>query len=50
MKKYELTQDGMGRDLIKGFLDDDSIIWIPSDPTNSDYQAYLAHVDSEGNK
>lgn len=35
---------------IEGISDDGTIISIPMDPLNSDYQAYLAHVDSEGNK
>ena len=44
--KYEL----MGNGIVKRFNDDETITSIPADETNSDYQTYLAHVDSEGNK
>jgi hypothetical protein len=27
---------------------DDSVTWIPLDPANSDYQAYLAQLENEG--
>jgi hypothetical protein len=35
--------------IIKKTLEDDSELWIPMDPDNTDYQAYLAWV-AEGNE
>jgi len=28
-------------DIIKATLENGSVLWIPTDPTNSDYQRYL---------
>lgn len=39
--KYEIVKDGLGNDCITGTAEDGSVIWIPADPANSDYQAYL---------
>jgi len=38
---YE-TVEIEGQTLIKKTNEDGSVSWIPSDPANSDYQAYLA--------
>jgi hypothetical protein len=32
-------------DYIKKTDDDGSVLWIPTDPANSDYQAYLKHLE-----
>jgi hypothetical protein len=43
--KYEVIQSALsGNDIILRNNDDDTISSIPTDPTNSDYQAYLAYV------
>jgi hypothetical protein len=38
---YEIVTDFYGVDSIKRTDVDGSIWWIPTDPTNSDYQRYL---------
>ena len=44
MIQYEKITVGES-ETIKGTLEDGSIIFIPLDPANSDYQAYLADAD-----
>jgi hypothetical protein len=46
--KYKIVKDGLGQDCITGTTDDGVVLWIPSDPANTDYAAYLAWV-AEGN-
>ena len=43
MIQYELIENEVliGCDIIKATLDNGEVKWIPSDPANSDYQAYL---------
>ena len=45
-KLSDLGEDGILRESIKATLDDNSILSIPLDPANSDYQAYLATLVS----
>jgi hypothetical protein len=45
---YELIETE-GNSVIKATSSDGKISWIPIDPGNSDYQAYLAWV-AEGNE
>ena len=40
---YEEIKSELGF-VIKCTKEDGSILWIPTDPANSDYQAYLAHL------
>jgi hypothetical protein len=39
--KYETYENGAGQEYIKATLEDGSVIFIPNDPANSDYQRYL---------
>jgi hypothetical protein len=43
--KYTIVKDGLGNDCITGETTDGTILWIPSDPANSDYQAYLESLE-----
>ena len=49
MITYEIIEDVLGI-IIKGTLEDGSVIWIPTDPANSDYQAYLNKDNPDWNK
>ena len=40
---YEIIETPMGTTVIKATLPDGYILCIPTDPANSDYQAYLEH-------
>jgi hypothetical protein len=40
MMKYTIKQDLIGTEYIEG-VDGDTVIIIPKDPANSDYQRYL---------
>ncbi len=42
MIKYTIKQDQMGVDYIEA-MDGDTLLIIPVNPSNSDYQAYLEH-------
>ena len=39
--KYETYENGAGQEYIKATLEDGSVIFIPNEPANSDYQRYL---------
>ena len=39
--KYLIVKDGLGNDCITRTDESGSVLWIPADPANSDYQAYL---------
>lgn len=41
MTTYEVIKDEEGLETIKRVNEDGSISFIPTDPANSDYQAYL---------
>jgi hypothetical protein len=45
MKVYELIENQQGT-VVKA-TEDEKITWIPSDPANSDYQAYLAQLEGK---
>ena len=38
---YEIYQNSMGEDYVKAIFEDGREMYIPNDPTNSDYQTYL---------
>ena len=42
MAIYEIVKNSLDQDIIKRTNEDGSVSWIPTDPANSDYQAYLA--------
>ena len=42
---YELFTSETGAEFIKRINDDGSVTFIPIDPANSDYQAYLNPVE-----
>ena len=42
---YEVITDELGQEVIKRTDADGKIWWIPTDPANSDYQAYLNPVE-----
>jgi hypothetical protein len=42
MATYEIVKNSLDQDIIKRTNEDGSVSWIPTDPANSDYQAYLA--------
>jgi hypothetical protein len=41
MFTYEIYKTSLNEDIIKKTDENGSIWWIPTDATNSDYQAYL---------
>ena len=45
---YEEIKSELGF-VIKCTKEDGSILWIPTDPANSDYQAYLTQLAQGGN-
>lgn len=45
MPIYEEINQDMGT-IIKRTDEDGAIWWIPTDPANSDYQAYLASLEN----
>ena len=46
---YTKQTNSLGTESIVRFNEDGTETWIPTDPANSDYQAYLAYV-ANGNK
>jgi len=44
MTKYEIVETTSNNNCIKRTDEDGQIWFIPTDPANSDYQAYLAYV------
>ena len=44
---YEIIENSAGAETIKRTDSDGSVWWIPSDPANSDYQAYLASLEEQ---
>ena len=47
MTQYKKVVTDFGQEFIVCSNADDSETWIPSDPANSDYQAYLETLASE---
>jgi hypothetical protein len=48
-REYTETITPAGVEVIS-YEENGFLVSFMADPANSDYQAYLAHVDSEGNK
>ena len=46
MPIYEIEKNSFGEDIIKRTDEDGTVWWIPLDPANSDYQAYLASLEA----
>jgi hypothetical protein len=46
MKNYEIITNEFSS-ILKATLPDETILWIPLDPANSDYQEYLAQLEAE---
>jgi len=44
---YAAVQSASGSEVIKRTDADGNEAWIPTDPANSDYQAYLASLDAK---
>jgi hypothetical protein len=42
MKTYELLENELGGTLVKA-TEGERVIWIPTDPANSDYAEYLRY-------
>jgi hypothetical protein len=42
MNTYEIVKNAFFSDMIKKTDEDGNECWIPTDPVNPDYQAYLA--------
>ena len=45
MTTYEIKKDLLDNDVLVRSNDDASESWIPMDEANSDYQAYLKHLE-----
>jgi hypothetical protein len=43
---YEVITTEFGKQIIERTDEDGSIWWIPEDPANSDYQAYLLSLET----
>lgn len=43
---YEVISTALGGEVIKRTDADGNEAWIPTDPANSDYQAYLATLEA----
>jgi hypothetical protein len=46
---YEIITSELGNKTIKYTDEQGDVYWIPTDPANSDYQAYLAQLEQETN-
>jgi hypothetical protein len=44
MKNYELIENEEGS-VVKATMPDEKILWIPTDPANSDYAEYLRYTE-----
>ena len=42
--KYEVINDAVLGEILRRNNEDGSVSFIPTDPANSDYAAYLAHL------
>ena len=49
MATYEIEVSELNSTIIKKIEEDGTIWYIPSDPTNSDYQAYLKSLEEGSN-
>ena len=49
MAKYTVIVNPIGGDCIQRDNEDGSISYIPINPANSDYQAYLKSLENEAN-
>jgi hypothetical protein len=51
MKTYEIVEKEFSK-ILKATLPDETIMWIPLDPNNSDYAEYLRYTEwvEAGNK
>jgi hypothetical protein len=47
---YEVITNELGSITIKYTNNEGEVFWIPTDPANSDYQAYLASLAEEEKK
>jgi hypothetical protein len=48
MITYSVIKNLTNNDIIKRLNEDGTESWIPTDPGNSDYQAYLEQLTTEG--
>ena len=46
MNQYEIYVNSIGEEIIKMTKDDNTLLIIPTDPSNSDYQAYLRWLEN----
>ena len=46
--KYEIVKNSLEQDIIVKTEDDGKVWWIPTDESNSDYQAYLKWKETNG--
>jgi hypothetical protein len=45
MSQYKTETNALGIEYVVRTNDDGSVSWIPMDPANSDYQAYLKSLE-----
>lgn len=45
MIQYEIVMTDLGSEILKATDPDGVVWWIPIDPTNADYEAYLASLN-----
>jgi hypothetical protein len=46
MTTYEIIKNSFNEDIIQRTDEDGQVWFIPTDPANSDYQAYLASLEA----